>query len=81
MAGLAPRLGKGEFYWMGSPRPGHDDAPHPGTGADALDQSWHVGWLFVAALIATIGPRLEALVEEAVRAVFRASLDRINRDP
>lgn len=47
--------GKGDFYQMGSPRPGHDDAPHLGTGAYALDQSWHIGWLFVAALVASIG--------------------------
>ena len=47
--------GKGEFYRRGAPRPGHDDAPHLGTGAYALDQSWHIGWLFVAALVASIG--------------------------
>jgi hypothetical protein len=44
--------GKGEFWHLGAPRPGHDDAPHLGTGAYALDQSWHIGWLFTAALIA-----------------------------
>jgi hypothetical protein len=55
LASFAARLGKGEFYRMGSPRPGHDDAPHLGTGAYALDQSWHIGWLFVAALVASIG--------------------------
>jgi hypothetical protein len=38
---------------MGIPRPGTDDAAHLGTGAYALDQSWHVGWLFIAALITT----------------------------
>ena len=47
--------GKGDFYRMGAPRPGHDDAPHLGTGAYALDQSWHIGWLFIAALIACVG--------------------------
>jgi cytochrome b561 len=31
-------------------RPGCDDNPSLGTGAYALDQSWHVGWLFFAAL-------------------------------
>ncbi|MER7268917.1 hypothetical protein ABT344_11500 [Micromonospora carbonacea] len=35
---------------LGTPRPGHDDNPSLGTGAYALDQSWHIGWLFVAAL-------------------------------
>jgi hypothetical protein len=47
--------GKGDFYRMGSPREGHDDALHLGTGAYALDQSWHIGWLFIAALIACLG--------------------------
>lgn len=47
--------GKSAFVRLGQPRPGHDDAPHLGTGAYALDQSWHVGWLLVAALIACIG--------------------------
>lgn len=37
---MAARLGKDE-YWL----------VH-GGGSYALDQSWHVGWLFVAALIA-----------------------------
>jgi hypothetical protein len=48
---LARRLRKGDFYRLGAPRDGHDDAPHLGTGAYALDQSWHVAWLFVAALV------------------------------
>ncbi|MEV4457349.1 DUF3307 domain-containing protein [Microbispora sp. NPDC049633] len=51
LARLADALGKGDFYRMGAPRPGTDDAPHLGTGAYALDQSWHVAWLFVAALL------------------------------
>ncbi|WP_067805656.1 DUF3307 domain-containing protein [Actinomadura formosensis] len=42
--------GKGEFARLG------DGAAAPvGTGAYALDQSWHVGWLFVAALLASVG--------------------------
>lgn len=53
LAALADRLGKGDFYRMGAPRPGHGDAPHLGTGAYALDQSWHHAWLFIAALIIT----------------------------
>jgi hypothetical protein len=52
---LARRLGKGEFYSLGAPRPDHDDAPHLGTGEYALDQSWHIAWLFLAALAASIG--------------------------
>ena len=51
LARLAERLGKRGFYELGTPRPGRDDAPHLGTGAYALDQSWHIGWLFVAALV------------------------------
>ncbi|MET8049808.1 transcriptional regulator [Streptosporangium sp. NPDC005286] len=51
LARLAEALGKGDFYRLGAPRPGTTDAPHLGTGAYALDQSWHIGWLFVAALI------------------------------
>ncbi|MGK5554347.1 transcriptional regulator [Actinomadura kijaniata] len=47
--------GKGEFVSLGAPRPGHDDNPTLGTGAAALDQSWHKAWLFVAALIACTG--------------------------
>lgn len=52
---LARFVGKGEFYKQGTdlvdatgqPR------PHVGTGKYALDQSWHIAWLFVAALVAT----------------------------
>lgn len=52
LAALIP--GKAKFYRLGTPRPGHDDNPSIGTGAYALDQSWHIGWLFVAALILSI---------------------------
>ncbi|MGI8333500.1 hypothetical protein ACRYCC_26405 [Actinomadura scrupuli] len=48
---LAERLGEGKFYGLGQPRPGHDDNPCLGTGAYALDQAWHIGWLAVAAAI------------------------------
>ncbi|OPG04058.1 DUF3307 domain-containing protein [Microbispora sp. GKU 823] len=54
LARLADAVGKGDFYRMGAPRPGRDDAPHLGTGAYALDQSWHVAWLFIAALIIAV---------------------------
>lgn len=54
LAGLAARLPVRDFYTLGQPREGHDDAPHIGTGAYALDQSFHVFFLFVAALIATL---------------------------
>jgi Protein of unknown function (DUF3307) len=55
LAGLCARLGKTGFYQLGAPRPGRDDNPSLGTGAYALDQSWHIGWLFVAALIVAGG--------------------------
>ncbi|WP_067475276.1 hypothetical protein [Actinomadura hibisca] len=47
--------GKGEFVALGAPRPGRDDNPTLGTGAAALDQSWHKVWLFIAALITAAG--------------------------
>jgi hypothetical protein len=51
---LADTIGKGEYYRLGSPREGHDDNPSIGTGAYALDQSWHIAWLAVAALITVL---------------------------
>ncbi|GHD73734.1 hypothetical protein GCM10010317_085920 [Streptomyces mirabilis] len=51
LAWLAKVAGKGEFYRLGAPRVGHDDNPHIGTGAYALDQSFHHLWLLVAALV------------------------------
>ncbi len=48
---LAAWTGSGVFYALGAPRPGPDDNPRPGTGAYALDQSYHVLWLFITALI------------------------------
>lgn len=49
---LARRIpGKARFLMLGVPRPGRDDNPSLGTGAWALDQSWHIFWgVFVAAL-------------------------------
>ena len=43
--------GKDGFWHLGAPRPGCDDNPCLGTGAYALDQSWHIGWLFISALV------------------------------
>lgn len=48
---IQPWTGKADFYRLGAPRDGRDDNPSLGTGAYALDQSWHYLWLFVAALI------------------------------
>lgn len=49
---LAEATGHGEFFTLGAPRPGRDDNPSLGTGAYAMDQSWHIGWIGVAALLA-----------------------------
>jgi hypothetical protein len=46
-----PALCKEAFYDLGAPRPGRDDNPTLGTGAYALDQSFHVLFLFIAALV------------------------------
>lgn len=48
---FAKATGHADFYAMGAPREGHDDNLTLGTGAYALDQSAHIGFLFVAALI------------------------------
>jgi type IV secretory pathway VirB2 component (pilin) len=46
--------GKSRFYRLGQPRPERDDNPSLGTGAYALDQSWHLAWLIPAALLITV---------------------------
>lgn len=51
---MAQALGMSAFVQLGHPRPARDDNPCLGTGTYALDQSWHVGWLFVAALVIAI---------------------------
>jgi hypothetical protein len=48
---LMERVGKGALWHLGTPRAGKDDNPTLGTGAYVLDQSWHIGWLFISALI------------------------------
>ncbi|MCX4664915.1 DUF3307 domain-containing protein [Streptomyces uncialis] len=60
LARLAELTGKAEFYALGTPaHPAHPvtaqrgPAAHLGTGAYALDQSWHHAWLLVAALLIT----------------------------
>ncbi|MBC8091380.1 MAG: DUF3307 domain-containing protein [Pseudonocardia sp.] len=56
LAWLARVAGSGRFYVLGAPRPGRDDNFSLGTGAYALDQSWHWAWLLIAALLtATVG--------------------------
>ncbi|MBP2340273.1 hypothetical protein JOF41_006451 [Saccharothrix coeruleofusca] len=54
LARLAALVGKGGFVTFGAPRPGRDDNPTLGTGAYALDQSWHWLWLGVAALLTAV---------------------------
>ena len=54
---LADHTGKGPFFRFGAPREGRDDNPSLGTGALHLDQAFHVGWLFIAALIISAGAR------------------------
>jgi hypothetical protein len=41
---LAERLGKGEFYRLAIPGL---------SGAHLLDQAWHLGWVWVAAVVMT----------------------------
>lgn len=51
LAWLARCLGKTSFYGFTVQRAGFVDPYGPGTGAGALDQSWHLGWLFASALV------------------------------
>ncbi|MFD9456253.1 transcriptional regulator [Streptomyces sp. NPDC059985] len=60
LAWLARVTGKGEFYGLGTPtHPAHPataegtPAAHLGTGAYALDQSFHHLWLLIGALLIT----------------------------
>lgn len=53
-SGVFRRIGKGEFYRLGAPRPGRDDNLTLGTGSYALDQSWHWAWLLLAALLTAL---------------------------
>lgn len=52
---LAEATGRGEFYRLGAPREGCDDNPTLGTGAHAIDQAWHKGWLLVASALMAAG--------------------------
>lgn len=54
LARLAVLAGHAPFYALGTPRPGRDDNPSLGTGAYELDQSWHWGWLGVAAFLTAV---------------------------
>jgi hypothetical protein len=54
LATLTAVLGKADFHALGAPRLGRDDNPSLGTGAYALDQSWHWAWLGVAAFLTAV---------------------------
>ncbi|SES20834.1 DUF3307 domain-containing protein [Actinokineospora terrae] len=54
LAWLARLTGHARFAALGVPRAGRDDNPSLGTGAYALDQSWHWAWLLVAALVTAV---------------------------
>lgn len=54
---FAEATGKSRFYRLGTPRPDRDDNPCLGTGAYALDQTAHVGFVYLAALIIAGGER------------------------
>lgn len=54
LAWLASKLGSTSMYELGRPRPGKDDNTVLGTGAYALDQSFHMLWIFVAALVTAL---------------------------
>lgn len=54
LARLAALTGRTPFFVLGAPRAGRDDNPSLGTGAYALDQSWHWGWLGVAAFLTAV---------------------------
>jgi hypothetical protein len=47
---LAGLTGRGDFWLLGMPREGRDDNPVLGTGGYALDQAFHTGCLWIAAL-------------------------------
>lgn len=53
---LAHRMGKTEFWNLGKGVVGPDGKPaaNLGTGAYALDQSWHVLWIFISALLISV---------------------------
>jgi hypothetical protein len=55
LAALARVVGKGGYWDLGAPRPGHDDNITVGTGRYHLDQSWHVAWVFASALLMAAG--------------------------
>lgn len=55
LAWLARITAHARFYGLGTPRPDHDDNPSLGTGAYALDQSFHIGFLLVCSVVTAIG--------------------------
>lgn len=56
LAAFAERVGKGAFWRLGTSRDGNGHACL-GTGAYVMDQSFHVFWLLVTALVIAAGSR------------------------
>ncbi|MCO6010261.1 hypothetical protein NE236_35385 [Actinoallomurus purpureus] len=61
LKGLAKKLGKEGFYALGAPRTGedkdgrpYDDNPSLGTGSYSLDQSYHMFWIMIAAIVTSL---------------------------
>jgi hypothetical protein len=54
LARFCERLGKDKFYHLGQPRLNKDDNSTLGTGAYALDQSWHWFWIFVTTIVMVV---------------------------
>jgi hypothetical protein len=54
LARLAALVNKSAYYNLGAPRPGKDDNTTIGTGAYAMDQSFHYLWLGAAAAVMAI---------------------------
>lgn len=55
---FAGKVGKGGFYHQGTDlvNAAGETSPHIGTGKYALDQSWHVAWLFLSAILMVLLP-------------------------
>ncbi|WP_304456003.1 DUF3307 domain-containing protein [Nocardiopsis sp. YSL2] len=73
-AGLYEAIGKTGFATLGTPRPGHDDAPHLGTGAYRMDQDWHHLWLAIGALMLASTGVLLAVLTVAATALMAAAI-------
>lgn len=73
-AGLYEAIRKTGFARLGTPRPGHDDAPHLGTGAYRMDQDWHILWLAISALIIASTGLILAVLASLATILMMASI-------